>query len=101
MALSTIDDLCCRKGGKLQIVVQGNDPEEVTSQSAKTLAMEKAAQCGYVHTGYNGHSGSYPVDEAGNVYDTDEKIAELTNLMREGKARIAGYRNDIFLMPRL
>lgn len=101
MALQTIDELCCRKGGKLHIVVQGANPEEVTSQGAKALAMEKAAQCGYVHTGYNGHSGSYPVDAEGNVYDTDEKMTELSNMLREGKTSIGGYRNDIILMPRL
>jgi hypothetical protein len=41
------------------------------------------------------------VDAEGNVYDTDEKMTELSNMLREGKTSIGGYRNDIILMPRL
>lgn len=100
MTLSVNDTKCVRREGKLHICVDGANPEEVTSQAAKQLAMEKAATCGYVHTGYNGHSGALPLDAEGNEYDTDEKIQELSQKLKAGTASIAGYRNYIMLMGR-
>jgi len=99
--LRIVDDACCRKDGKLCIVIEGANPEEVISSAAKQLATEKAAACGYVHTGYNSHSGAYPLDGNGAACDTDEKLAELTERLRKGETSIAAYRNDIFLIPRL
>lgn len=100
MALRIVDDKCLRKDGKLHICIEGKNPEEVISQQAKQMAMDKAATCGYVHTGYNGHSGAYPIDKDGVEYDTDEKIGELTQKLRDGTVTISGYRNLIMLMSR-
>jgi len=101
MALKIIDDACCRREGKLCIVVEGANPEEVTSSAAKQMAAEKAATCGYVDTGFSSHSGAYPVDPTGKPYDTDEKMAALTDKLRTGEVQTLTYRNDILLRPRI
>lgn len=100
MSLRIVDDKCVRKDGKLHICVAGPNPEVVISQQAKQLAMDKAAACGYVHTGFNGHSGAIPVDKDGNEFDTEDKMNALTDRLRAGEAVITGYHNYIQLMNR-
>jgi len=93
MALKVIDSKCRVEDGKLVIVIEGTSPEEVLSAPAKTLALQKAASCGYPRLGINGHSGSYPVDENGVTYEDWNEQAR--------KQAIKAYRNDIKLMSGL
>ena len=90
MALSVIEDKCRLDGGKIVIVVHGENPSEVLSSAAKSLAMTKAASLGYGRLGFNGHSGSYPVDAKGETHEDWNKQARDN--------QIAGYRNNITLM---
>lgn len=90
MSLRVIDQDCRIEDGKLVIVVEGDNPEEVLSNEAKTIALQKAAACGYPRVGINGTSGSYPVDGEGNTYDDWNAMAR-ENL-------IIAYRNEIKLM---
>jgi hypothetical protein len=90
MALSIIDKDCRIEDGKLVIVVQGDNPEEVLSNTAKSMALQKAAACGYPRIGINGQSGSFPVDADGKTYD------DWNDQARRGL--IVGYRNEIKLM---
>ncbi len=90
MALAVVDKDCRIEDGKLVIVIEGANPEEVLSIQAKSMAMAKAANCGYPRVGINGQSGSYPVDSDGKTYEDQNDQAK--------KGLIAGYRNEIRLM---
>lgn len=92
MALKIVDNECRIEGGKLVVVVEGANPEEVLSSKAKQMALEKAAACGYQRVGLNGQTGSYPIDADGKTYDDNE----WNTVAMAGK--IAGYRNEIKLM---
>jgi hypothetical protein len=88
--LTIVEKACRVEDGKLVIVVEGDNPEEVLSNTAKTLAMQKAASFGYPRVGINGQTGSFPVDKEGNTYD------DWNDQSRRGL--IAAYRNEIKLM---
>lgn len=90
MSLRIVDSDCRLEDNKLVIVVEGAGPEEVLSQTAKTMAIQKAAACGYPRVGINGQSGSYPVDKDGKTYE------DWNEQSRRGL--IAAYRNEIKLM---
>ena len=90
MALRIVEKDCRVQEGKLVIVVEGNDPEEVLSPNAKTLALQKATTFGYPRIGVNSQSGSYPVDSDGKTYEDWNEQSRL--------GKINAYRNDIFLM---
>lgn len=90
MSLRIIDKDCRVEDGKLVIVVEGKDPEEVLSPTAKNMALQKAASCGYPRVGINGQTGSYPVDADGNTYD------DWNDQARRGL--IKAYRNEIRLL---
>ena len=79
--------------GKVVVTIEGKGPGEVATPDARTLAMKYAGTVGYPHVGYCGTSGSYPVDEKGEMWEDQNKMAM--------EQRIAAYRNDIQLMPRL
>lgn len=96
MSLQIVDKDCRIEDGKLVVVVQGADPEEVLSSTAKNLAIQKAASCGYPRVGINGQSGSYPVDPEGKTTDNAGKEYDWNDMARAGL--IAAYRNDIVLM---
>ncbi len=87
-----IDKECGIRDGKLFIVVEGANPEEVTGPNARELAIKKAATCGYQRVGVNNQTGSYPVDEDGKT-PPDDQVNEWA---RSGK--IVAYRNGIYLM---
>lgn len=93
MALKVIEKECRVEDGRLTIVVEGDDPIEVTSADAKRLALSKAATFGYVNIGINNQSGSYPVDEQGNRHE--DWYTQATT------RKVAGYRNEIKLMAGL
>ena len=67
MAVRIVDDACRLEDGKIVIVIEGNNPEEVLSLQAKTLAQSKVAAAGHPRAGLNGQSGSYPVDTEGKT----------------------------------
>jgi hypothetical protein len=90
MSIKIIDNACKIEDGKLVIVVEGPGPEEVLSANARSLAIQKAASCGYAHVGVNGQSGSYPVDSDGKTYE------DVNEQARRGL--ISAYRNEIRLM---
>jgi hypothetical protein len=90
MPLRIIDNECRIEDGKLVIVIEGDNPEEVISNEGKMIALQKAAACGYPRVGINGTSGSYPVDDNGDQHD------DWNQLARDGG--IAAYRNEIKLM---
>jgi hypothetical protein len=88
--LKVIDKDCRIEDNKLVIVVEGDGPEQVLSNDAKVLAVNKAASCGYPRVGINGQSGSFPVDADGKSYEDWNEQARL--------GKIAAYRNEIRLM---
>jgi hypothetical protein len=90
MSLRVINDDCCLVNGKLVVVVEGDNVEQVNGSTANMLAIEKAATLGYQHVGINGSSGAYPVDSEGNTYEDENEQA------RQGL--INAYRRDIFLL---
>jgi hypothetical protein len=90
MPLRVVDQECRIEEGKLVIVVEGENPEEVLSNEAKMMALQKAAACGYQRIGINGTSGSYPVDADGRQYEDWNEQAKA--------GLIAAYRNEIKLM---
>lgn len=90
MSLRIIDKDCRVEDNKLVIVVEGENPEEVLSATAKTLALQKAASCGYQRVGINGQTGSFPVDANGNTYEDWNDMARRNT--------ITAYRNEIRLM---
>jgi hypothetical protein len=90
MSVRIIEKDCRVEDGKLIIVVEGENPEEVLSPTAKTMAIQKAASFGYPRVGFNGQTGSYPVDANGNTHD------DWNDQARRGL--IAAYRNEIKLM---
>ncbi len=90
MPVRVVDKDCRIEDGKLVIVVEGDNPEEVLGNDAKMMAIQKAGACGYPRVGINGTSGSYPVDANGESRD------DWNELAKEGA--IAAYRNEIKLM---
>jgi hypothetical protein len=90
MSLHIVDKDCRIEDGKLIIVVEGPGPEEVLSNTAKQMAIQKAAESGYVRIGINGQSGSFPVDADGKSYEDWNKQSK--------DGLIAAYRNEIKLM---
>jgi hypothetical protein len=90
MSLRIVDKDCRIENGKLVIVIEGEGPEEVLSNTAKNLALQKAAACGYPRVGINGQSGSFPVDAEGKTYDDWNEQSK--------RGLIAAYRNEILLM---
>ncbi len=93
MSVAIVESECRVEEGKLVIVVQGANPEEVLGQEAKALAVKTAASYGYSRVGINSVSGSYPVDNNGVTYDDWNKQAL--------ERKIMAYRNDIRLMSGL
>jgi hypothetical protein len=81
------------KDGKVNVTIEGDNPEAVGNPEARTLAMQYAAKVGYPQVGYSGTSGSYPVDAEGKEWEDMNKMALA--------GKIAAYRNDIILQPRL
>ena len=96
MALQIVDKDCRIENGKLVVVVQGEGPEAVLSAAAKTMAIQKAASCGFPRIGINGQSGSYPVDVEGKTTDANGKEYDWNEMARN--KLIAAYRNEIVLM---
>lgn len=96
MSVKVVDQDCRVEDGKLIIVVEGLNPEQVLSNEAKQLAIAKATACGYSRVGINGQSGSFPVDAQGRTMDENGKEYEWNDMARNGL--IAGYRNEIKLM---
>lgn len=90
MSIRIIDKDCRIEDGKLVIVIEGANPEEVLSSTAKTMALQKAASCGYPRVGINKQSGSFPVDAAGATYEDWNEQAR--------RGQISAYRNEIVLM---
>jgi hypothetical protein len=93
LPIRIVDSACRLEDNKLVIVLEGSGPDEVLSPTAKTMAIQKAASCGYNRLGVNKQSGSYPVDADGKTWD------DLNEQSKAGK--IAAYRNDIVLMSGL
>ena len=96
MSVKIIDEACRIEDGKLIIVVEGDNPEVVLSNEARKLAIEKAATFGYQRVGFNGQSGSYPVDVSGGTCDAAGKEYDWNKMAKEDL--IAGYRNEIKLL---
>lgn len=90
MSLHVVNDKCCMQHGKILIVVEGDNVEEVTSVMSKKLAMEKAAELGFYRAGISNTSGAYPVDEEGKTYEDQNEQSLL--------GKIAAYRNDLYLL---
>jgi hypothetical protein len=86
MAIKIIDDQCKMASTQALIVVEGANPDEVTTTAAKRAAIEKATELGISRAGVSGNGGAYPVDPEGNTID----LEGLKNGMPKGFL----YRND-------
>ena len=90
MSVRVVEKDCCLREGKLVIVLEGANPEEVLSNEARSMAIKSAAAFGYPRVGINGQSGSFPVDDDGKAYEDWNEQSKL--------GLISAYRNEIYLI---
>ena len=84
MPIRIVDDACTTAGTQGTVIVEGSDPEVVSSTAAKQEVLTKAASLGLSRPGISGQGGAYPVDADGN------EITDLSGGVPNG----ATYRND-------
>jgi len=74
-------------GERIAVILECDDPEQIRSGPAYKFAQAAAKQANFGTLGVTGQSGLYAVDKDGKTQE--DGMPPL--------AKVAGYRNDIFL----
>lgn len=88
--LRVVEEACRLEDGKLVVTLESESIEELLSREASTIAVTKAASCGFPRVGINKTSGPFPVDKDGQSYE------DWADQSRNGL--IHSYRNEIYLL---
>ncbi len=103
MSISVIIDSSVKESpGKAKIVIEGDDPVEVTSLDAKKLAMKAAGTLGVSAYGICGSSGAYSAalqteNSTNGITVTKEAVQRTSKALTKHKSKVK-FRNDIYVV---
>ena len=86
MKIRIVDDACVVTGTQGTVIVEGDNPEVVSSTAAKHEVIKKATAMGLSRVGISGQGGAYPVNGEGEEITTANLSADTPSTRY--------YRND-------
>jgi hypothetical protein len=90
--ISILDDSTKVTNGRAELVVAGNDIEELMSAATANTVLQKAAALGLNRPGVSNAGGPYPVDADGKCDD---------ELLMGKRGPVTGYRRDFVVLAAL
>ena len=90
--ISILDDSTKVTNGRAELVVAGNDIEELMSAATANTVLQKAAAIGLNRPGVSNAGGPYPVDADGKCDD---------ELLMGKRGPVTGYRRDFVVLAAL
>lgn len=90
--ISILDDATKVTNGRAELVVAGNNIEELMSAATASTVLQKAAELGLNRPGVSNAGGPYPVDADGKCDD---------DLLLGKRGPVAGYRRDFVVLAAL
>lgn len=90
--VSILDDLSTTTQGRAELVVFGDNIEELLSAATAGMVLQKAASMGLNRPGVSNAGGPYPVDADGKTDD---------ELMLGKRGPVVGYRRDFVVLAGL
>lgn len=90
--ISILDDATKVTNGRAELVVAGNNIEELMSAATANTVLQKAAELGLNRPGVSNAGGPYPVDADGKCDD---------DLLLGKRGPVAGYRRDFVVLAAL
>lgn len=90
--ISILDDATKVTNGRAELVVAGNNIEELMSAATASTVLQKAAELGLNRPGVSNAGGPYPVDADGKCDD---------DLLLGKRGPVVGYRRDFVVLAAL
>jgi hypothetical protein len=90
--ISILNDSTKVTNGRAELVVAGNNIEELMSAATANTVLQKAAELGLNRPGVSNAGGPYPVDADGKCDD---------DLLMGKRGPVAGYRRDFVVLAAL
>jgi hypothetical protein len=90
--ISILNDSTKVTNGRAELVVAGNNIEELMSAATANTVLQKAAELGLNRPGVSNAGGPYPVDADGKCDD---------ELLMGKRGPVAGYRRDFVVLAAL